>query len=104
MVIKNQRKNNGREGWRGEYFSTLFHFFVFKVLVFSGCFIFFEKYFIMKENINIDIRKAEIVYFVRSKKLEELRTLVEAGKGSVEEVIKFQILQERIRESKVGRE
>ena len=59
----------------------------------------------MKEKININgIRKEEIILSKRSKNLEKLRELVESGKGSVEEVIKFQILQERIRESKVKRD
>jgi hypothetical protein len=58
----------------------------------------------MKEKINVnDIKKAEIMHSKRSKNLEELRGKVETGEGSVEEVIKFQILQERIRESKVRR-
>ena len=59
----------------------------------------------MKEKVNIDsIRKEEIIFSKRSKKLEELRELVESGNGSVVEIIKFQILQERIRESKARRE
>lgn len=58
----------------------------------------------MKEKININsIRKEEILLSKRSKNLEELRGKVETGQGSIGEVMKFQILQERIRESKVRR-
>ncbi|MDD2225424.1 MAG: hypothetical protein PHP97_04690 [Candidatus Shapirobacteria bacterium] len=56
----------------------------------------------MKENIN-SIKREEIILSKRSKNLEELRGKLETGEGSVEEVMKFQILQERIRESKVRR-
>lgn len=57
----------------------------------------------MKENIN-SIKREEIILSKRSKNLEELRGKLETGEGSVEEVMKFQILQERIRESKVRRD
>lgn len=58
----------------------------------------------MKEKININsIGKADIILSKRSKNLEELRGKVETGEGSVGELMKFQILQERIRESKVRR-
>lgn len=56
----------------------------------------------MKENIN-SIKREEIILSKRSRNLEELRGKVETGQGSVGEVMKFQILQERIRESKVRR-
>ena len=57
-----------------------------------------------KETNIIDTRKAEILYSIRSKKLEELRELVESGNGSIVEIIKCQILQERMREDKARRE
>ena len=57
----------------------------------------------MKENIN-NIKRDEIILSKRSKNFEELRGKVETGQGSVGELMKFQILQERIRESKVRRD
>lgn len=55
----------------------------------------------MKENIN-SIKREEIILSKRSKNLEELRGKVETGQGSVREVMKFQILQERMREAVVN--
>jgi len=59
----------------------------------------------MKEKININIfRKEDILLSKRSKNLEELRGKVETGQGSIGEVMKFQILQERMRDFKVKRD
>lgn len=59
----------------------------------------------MKEKININsIKKKEMILSKRSKNLEELRGKVESGKGSIEEGIRFRILQDRIRDFKVKRD
>lgn len=92
MAIKNKNRNSAEWGEENKLSSP------FLFLVFSD---FFK--FTMKENI-INIKRDEIILSKRSRNLEELRGKVEAGQGSVGELMKFQILQERIRESKVKRD
>ncbi|MDD4135832.1 MAG: hypothetical protein PHN66_02045 [Candidatus Shapirobacteria bacterium] len=59
----------------------------------------------MKEKNNINsVTREELIFSARNRKFKELRDLVESGKGSIEEGIRFRILQDRIRDFKVKRD